>query len=99
MRIRGRFLRFYMKRVFQTCTYALSRRVRLTRLHTKEIEMLPETMFLMEKMSRTEVLRRQGGSDDEWETWPSSAMDRLAVFLFHLPLSLRHYIRAKWGIS
>ncbi|MGC4390354.1 hypothetical protein [Agrobacterium sp. M50-1] len=61
--------------------------------------MLPETMFLMEKMRRTEVLRRQGGSDDEWETWPSSAMDRLAVFLFHLPLSLRHYIRAKWGIS
>ncbi|MDP9787528.1 hypothetical protein [Agrobacterium tumefaciens] len=49
--------------------------------------MLPETMFLMEKMRRTEALRRQGGGDDEWETWPSSAMDRLAVFLFHLPLS------------
>ncbi|WP_332302312.1 hypothetical protein [Rhizobium sp. GR12] len=60
--------------------------------------MLPETMFLMEKIRRAETLRGQGGSDAEWETWPASAMDRLAVFLFHLPLSLRRYIRAKRGV-
>lgn len=60
--------------------------------------MLPETMFLMEKLRRTEISHRQGGGgDDRWDTWPSSAMDRLAVFLFHLPRSLRRCIRERLG--
>ncbi|QTK78539.1 hypothetical protein AT6N2_C0674 [Agrobacterium tumefaciens] len=56
--------------------------------------MLPETMFLMEKIRRKENLRPQDEAD-EWQTWPSSRLDRLAVFLFHLTRTLRRYITLK----
>jgi len=60
--------------------------------------MLPETMFLMEKLIRAKIPHRQGGGgDDVWDTWPSSAMDRLAVFVFHLPRSLHRCIRERLG--
>ncbi|MDP9733292.1 UNVERIFIED_ORG: hypothetical protein QE446_002755 [Rhizobium sp. SORGH_AS260] len=59
--------------------------------------MLPETMFLMEKIRHMEIRRGRGGCVSEWENWPCSPLDRLVVFLLHLPHSLRRYLCIKPG--